>query len=236
MQDLSQSPARQLHGQAAEAREAEQFIQSLTLNDQALFAYDKENDAAGFAEGIGCRSITLRVYAKLHKSKRLLTLAKYQMMAGVEIAREVGPEALVHPLFQLAGLQEALEEFDEATKNYKEAVESVEAAKLGAERPAMVADMKVHLYTCAYKNGDKSALKMAQDAIEELIQAAEPNQFNKDVWLSGGYMRLAEILQTDDAPQAKEYLEKAKEIIDANPKLTLRKKQLIELSSKFFSA
>ena len=119
---------RELHGQAAKLRETEQFIDSLSLSDQSLFAYDVDGDELGFSEGIACRSITLRVYANLNNSKRLLTLAKYEMMAAVDLARQSGRgDALAVPLFQLANLQKELGELSEAVATYKEAVEKIES-------------------------------------------------------------------------------------------------------------
>jgi tetratricopeptide (TPR) repeat protein len=116
-----ESEGRQLHAQAANAREEGRFKESLDFNDKALFAYDAENDTLGFAEGIACRSITLRVYAYEHNNSRgILTLAKYEMMGSVVIARESGnKEALALPLYNLAKLQEDLGEIPEAVASYK---------------------------------------------------------------------------------------------------------------------
>lgn len=229
---LMSTKGRELHAQAAKLRETEQFIDSLSLSDQSLFAYDADGDELGFSEGIACRSITLRVYANLHNSKRLLTLAKYEMMAAVDLARQSGKEdALALPLLSLANLQQALGEFSEAVITYKEAIE----AKLPAshDRTSVRADFRLHLATCEYLNGDKSAKDRALKALEELGNSDEPDKYSKDVWISGGYMKLADALREDEPEAAREYLSKAKEIIDANSDLTLRSKQWTQLSEKF---
>jgi hypothetical protein len=85
---------------------------------------------------------------------------------------------------------------------------------------------------CAYQNGDKSALERAESALHELENADE-QKYEKDVWMSGGYMKIAEAIYPDDAGRAKEYLSKAKQIIDENPDLKLRKLQLEKLEPKF---
>lgn len=226
---------RDLHGQAAKARETEQFIDSLSLSDQSLFAYDADGDELGFSEGIACRSITLRVYANLHSSKRLLTLAKYEMMAAVDLARQSGKaDALAVPLFQLANLQKELREFTEAVATYKEAVEKIESIPPQThDRASVKADFRLHLATCEYLNGDKSAKDRALEALKELESSDESDKYSKDVWVSGGYMHLAEALMSDEPDQAREYLSKAKEIIDANSDLILRSKQWSQLSEKF---
>lgn len=227
-----ENKGRRLHAEAAKAREEERFTESLTFNDDALFAYDADNDALGFSEGIACRSITLRVYANLHDSKRILTLAKYEMMASVDLARQSGvAEALPLPLYNLAQLREDLGEYDDAVKNYDEAVDGMKKNPPETHnRPSVLANMKVHMTTCEYKAGDKTALERAIQALHELVEAEEPNKYNKDVWVSGGYMRLADAIKADNPDEAKGYLAKAKEIIDSNPDLTLRKKQWEKLS------
>lgn len=226
------SKGRILHAKAAKARETEKFIESLTFNDDALFAYDKDNDSLGFSEGIACRSITLRVCAGLHHSKRLLTLAKYEMMASVDLARQSGiAEALPIPLYNLAQILEDLGEYDHALKHYREAVEVMkENPPETHNRPSVLLNMNMHLAVCSYKAGDKKSLQQAKLMLSELEKAHETNKFNKDVWVSGGYMRLAEAIKADNPDVAKDYLTKAKEIIDLNPDLTLRKKQWEKLS------
>lgn len=231
---MQKSNGRTLHAEAARAREEERFTESLTYNDAALFAYDKEKDSLGFSEGLACRSTTLRVYANLHNSKRILTLAKYEMMASVELARQSGAEsALAVPLYNLAQLREDLGELNEAVNDYKEAIRYMQnSPPEDHNRPSVLANMKVHQSVCEYKAGDKSALERAKMAIQELEQVDEASRYNKDVWVSGGYMRLASAIKEDDPNEARLYLAKAKTIIEANPKLTLRMKQWQNLSAR----
>jgi tetratricopeptide (TPR) repeat protein len=226
------SKGRILHAQAAKARETEQFLDSLTYNDDALFAYDVDNDALGFSEGIACRSITLRVYANLHDSTRLLTLAKYEMMASVDLARQSGdPRTLPMPLFNLAQIQEDLGELENALMNYREAVRGMETTPPERHKTAAIlANMRVFLATTEYTNGDTDAIERAKQALTILAESDQENEYNKDVWLSGGYMRMARVLREHDMDEARNYLEKAKEIIDSNPELTLRQKQWEKLN------
>lgn len=230
-----ESDGRRLHAQAVQAREEGQLSQSLDFNNQALFAYDAADDALGFAEDVACRSITLRVYANQHDSKRILTLAKYEMMASVAIARDSGNnEALALPLYNLAQVQEDLGELPEAVSTYKEALDAMQNNPPETHnRSSILANMRVHMTTCEYKAGDKTAVQRAEEALHELENANEPDQYSRDVWISGGYMRMADILRKDDHEKAKTYLQKAREIIDANSALLLRKEQWDKLSSTF---
>ncbi len=231
-----ESKGRKLHSKALGAREKGNFKESLSLNDQALFAYDTDNDSHGFAEGLANRSVTLRVYANLHKnSRRILTFAKYEMIGSVEIARESGDKkALAMPLYNLAQLQEDLDEFDAAVKTYREAIDNIiNNPPDKHNRLSVVANMKVHMTTCEYKAGDKSALARAEKALKDLENSEEESKYNKDVWVSGGYMRLAHALIDSNKDQANIYLQKAKEIIDSNKDLTLRNEQWQMLAKSF---
>ena len=193
-----ESDGRRLHALAAKAREKGEFIESLQYSDQALLAYDNDGDARGFAEGISCRCITLRVYANLHGSTRLLLLAKQEMIGSVEISRENSDRSsLSLPLFNLAQIHEDLLAFDEAIATYKEAISMMELYPSERHhRPSVLANMKVHMTICDYKAGNKNALEDALTAISELEKAEEPDAYSKHVWVSGGYMRLADALRT----------------------------------------
>lgn len=230
-----ESEGRILHRQAAEAREAGMFPKSLDANDRALFAYDAADDSLGFAEGIACRSITLRDYAKERDSRRFLILAKHEMMASVAIARESGDKtALALPLFNLAQLQESLGELPHAVATYKEAVTNMQVNPPERHnRPSVLADMRGHLATCEYKAGDKTALERAEEALQDLAHSEEPDTYAKDVWLSGAHMRIADVLRTDEPEKAKEHLQKAREIIDGNSELKLRHNQWEKLAATF---
>jgi hypothetical protein len=225
-----ETEGRKLHAQAAQAREEGKYIESFNFNDRALFSYDSENDSLGFAEGIACRSLTLRNYANLYESRRLLILAKYEMMASVEIARESGDlTSLALPLYHLGKVQEDLEETSAAVESYQDAVAHMEQNPPESHnRPSVLLDMKISLSAAEYKNGDQEARTRLEGYVHELEQTDEPSQFAKDVWASGGYMKLAQAYK-DDKTKSGEYLAKAKEIADNDPELSERRKQIEQL-------
>jgi tetratricopeptide (TPR) repeat protein len=163
-----------------------------------------------------------------------LILAKFSAMSSVEIAQKSqNPKALAMPLYNLAKAQEDLKEYPEAIATYNKTIDAFMSNPPDQHnRPGVIADIKIHLHVCRYKNGEKEALSDILAAISELEATDEP-KFNKDVWVSGGYMRLAELLKDKDSTKAQEYLQKAKEIIDANPELVLRKGQWEKLAKSF---
>lgn len=173
------------------------------------------------------------------EGRRLRGLAAQARERGepLEALKLSDEAALAIPLERLATVQEELGLLDDAVKSYREAVEKIEsnppAEHKVPERPAIVADFKIHLTTCEYNAGDKSALERAESALLELESHPDIADYNQHVWVSGGHMRIAEMLQSDDPEKAKEHLQKAKEIIDSDPRLTIRLAQWQKLAEKF---
>ncbi|HRN96456.1 MAG TPA: hypothetical protein PLD54_03355 [Candidatus Levybacteria bacterium] len=228
-----ESEGRKLHAQAAQAREAGNTAESLYRGDDALLAYDTADDSAGFAELLADRSITLRNYANQQESesRRLLILAKHEMMASVEIAQEAGdPTALALPMYNYAKVLEDLGEISQAVSSYQEAVTHMEQNPPESHnRPSVLLDMKIHLCAAEAKNGDESAQKRLEELVNQLEQTEEPSQYAKDVWVSGGYMKLAEAFKAYQQ-KSQEYLKKAQTIADGNPELSERRKQIDKLA------
>lgn len=247
-----ESEGRRLHGLAAQARESGYHLKSLQLSDEAMLAYQKDGDILGLAELLADRSIAFRHFFDDTQDRNFLLIAKHEILSGVEIAEASGEkQALALPYFNLAKIYETLGQLPEATDSYQKAVDNLtNNPPENHRRAAIVADFKVHAETCAYKNGDKSALARAETDLQDLEQVPvlsdkdfetagkklDYNQevkYNKDVWSSGGHMRIAEMLKEDDPEKAKEHLQKAKDIIDSNPALKLRLGQWEKLATTF---
>lgn len=225
------SKARQIHQKAADAREKGEFLDALKIIDEAMIVYQEENDKPGFIESQADRTITLRLLSEKTGDKNFLILAKHAAMGSVEIALESGDKTdLALPFLNLARVQETLGEINDAVENYKKAVKNIiENPPTSNNRPGVVADFKIHLATCEYKQGDKLALNRALSAISDL-EASDEDSYNKNVWLSGGLMSLAEVIKSEDINKAKEYLEKAGEIINSDQRLKIRLSQWEKLA------
>ena len=229
-----ESEGRKIHGLAAKAREDGQHFEALKLHDEAILAYGRDEDTLGQAEVLADRSLVFRHLYQESNNRNFLILAKHEMMASVEMAEISGnKQALALPYFNLAKVQEDLEQLKDAKASYQKAVENqTNNPAAQHDRPAVLSDMKAHLATCEYRLRDKSALERALQAVFELENSDEV-KYNKDVWLSGAHMRIAQMLKENDPQKAKEHLQKAKEIIDANPDLKLRKAQWEKLAENF---
>ena len=215
--------ARTLHGLAEQARETGQLELALLIIDKAMIEYQNEGDMTGMAEVLASRSLTLRHLADKTGEKAFRQLAVAEMRAAVEIA----PGVMTY--YNLAKVEEDLGNLDAALVAYKEAVRLMETnPPKEHNRPAVLCDIKAHMGVCELRNGDKSAEARIVSELEKLADCDEP-RYNKDVWISGGFLSLAELTGKQ------EYLEKAGAIIEANPELTLRKGQLEKLKERLLS-
>lgn len=229
--------ARQIHAQVEHTREAGDFWGSIKLASDAIKAYLDEKDKLGLSEVHGSISLAYRHLYLETNNRDFLILAEGSATTGIEIAKTNNIlTAIALPTFNLAKVQEEMKEFGEASDTYQDAVDAFQQnPPKEHNRPGVIADMKVHLYTCQYKAGDKAALPKALTALEDLEKSDEKtvSKYNYDVWMSGGHMRIAEMLMTDDKDLAKKHLDEAEKIINGNSDLKLRKGQWEKLAQSF---
>jgi len=223
---MSSERGRKVHGEAERARERGESLEALKIYDEATLVYQEDGDMLGLAEVQSARQLT---FGHLHDKTGdsvFLILGKYAAMSAVEIAEKYGePESLALPYERLGQAHEALGELDQAIEYYKKAVEASKSLSEFHDNNSVRAEIRSRLATAELKNGDESALERALKTIDE-INEKEVGKYVRDVWVSGVYMRIAE------ATNSKEYLEKAKEIVNKNEELELRKRQLEKLSEK----
>ncbi|OGK16732.1 hypothetical protein A2690_04920 [Candidatus Roizmanbacteria bacterium RIFCSPHIGHO2_01_FULL_39_12b] len=224
--DLSRG--RQLHKQALDAQESGNFEEALKLIDSAMIAYANDNDDSSFAEAHAMRYLTLNHLYQQLGFKGWQVSAKFTVEAGVELARQSGDKkTLGITLFHLAKTLEDLSELDEASKLYKESLNNLSGDEANIE------NIKNHMEVCAYKAGDIQAIDRAEADLNKLLEVGDDLEYNHQVWISGGYLRIANALRERDRVKAKEFLDKARVYIDAHPDLKLRKEQLVKLESLF---
>ena len=226
---------REIHGTAEHAREAGNFLTALQLSEEAFLAYQEEHDLFGMGDILASRSITFRLLFETSKDISFLLRAKHDAMTGVELTRTSSEKSdLIMPLYRLGQVQEELEELSEACNSYKESVEIFENfPPKEHNRPAVLNDMKVRMYVCEYKSGNEDALASAENALLNLENDPEEARYTKDVWASGGHMKLAEALKDKDLERAQKHLQKAKQIIDMNADLKIRKVQWEKMAASF---
>ncbi|GEM_PF-691037 len=225
---------REIHADVEHTREASDFWGSIKLSLDAIKTYQEEKDYLGLSEVHGSVSLAYRHLYRQTKDINFLVLAEGAATTGIEIAKINNiKEAVTMPTFNLAKVQEELNQLGEAAETYQDAVDAFTShSPKFHNRTGVLADIKIHLYTCQYKAGDKSGLPKALDAITELEKSNEKtvSKYNYDVWLSGAHMKIAEMLKDDNKELAKKHLDEAKKIIDSNPELKIRKQQWEELA------
>jgi len=227
--------ARQIHEIALEAQEKGDFIKALQLEVQAMVLYQKAGDQKGFAEIQAMFFLTYRHLYEQTGDEGYLSLAKHAAMVSVELAQKSGDKtALAIPYFNLAKAQETLGQDKEALETFREAVDNILNNPPDThDKEAVKLDFQIHLFTAEIKNGNSSFKEKALSALKKLETAQGTTDYERGVWLSGGYMRLAACLKETEPEQAKKYLQKAKEIIDQDARLNLRLKQWEKLAKSF---
>jgi len=226
--------ARKLHSHEEQEREKGNFVEALKLAAEAKVAYLEVGAKDKFAEVLASESLIFRHLFDRTGKREYLISAKMAVQTSVELAKELGDEtAMAIPVFNLAKIFELMGDNANAIKSYREAVEWLAKAPPAAHnRPAVVNDFSLHLAVAELRGGDQTARERALKAINLLETDQVEIPFTRDVWASGGYMKLAEIVNATNKAEAMEYLDKAKKIIDVNPELVLRKEQWQKLAEK----
>jgi tetratricopeptide (TPR) repeat protein len=228
---------RDIHAKVENLRESGNFWESIKLAQDAVRTYYSEKDYSGLVDIQGSISLAYGHLYQKTKDKIFLIYAQGSAELGVKIAKEAGLNTiLARPIFNLAKVEEDLGDYAKAAKFYQEAVEIFKKyPQKEHNRPGVLADMKIHMETCKYKAGDKGALQRSLEAIDELENSDEKeiSKYNFDVWLSGGHMRIAQMLKDADPQTAKKTFVSGKRNNQRNPELKLRAEQWKELSSAF---
>ena len=141
-------------------------------------------------------------------------------MPLLRLAGRICPETELHSNANCFDAR-AIENYQQALDNYPQ-----EEAEKG--------DFQYHLGEAQYKSGDK--INGKQNLIDgiKLIEKYQDgtDSFLIHVWTSGGYMRKAECLYSDFPNESQQAFIKAKDIINSDDRLVIRKRQLIEIEEK----
>ena len=115
-------------------------------------------------------------------------------------------------------------------KDYAQAVEFYRQAigAMPAGHEAQKGDWLAHLGKAEYWAGQKEAgLKDTLDGIELIKKHMhELDSYTTNVWLSGGYLRLADTLKSNDKAASDRYLAEARKIIESDQTQIMRRKNL----------
>lgn len=225
--------AREIHHHAELAREKDQdFIRSLELTDQALVIYLQEGNLSGAAEVQCSRFITFKHLYSQNPSPAYDAMARHAVLTAVEISNsQDNPTALAIPYFSTGKYYEEFpKDFSQAVTWYSKAVDAITSSPPPTnDREAVKVDFRIHLAFAQGMSGDQQSLSTLE-SLAQILSTLDEDQYNRDVWVSGAYMRLARLAHNFQLPEKVTiYLNEADQVANANPELTLRRRQLSQL-------
>ena len=226
---------RDLLKQALDTQESGDFLKALQLENEALIEFQKAGDYLGMAEVTVLHSKTFKHLFQATNDKNFLILARSEARAAVEICEKSGiPNDSAIPYFVLAQMHEALEELPQALDAYKKCLTiQPHAPETSHNRQSVKADIEGHYALCSYKAGQTNAIDIALQALDELEKSKDATTHERNTWLSGAHMRIALMYKDVDVQKSQQHLSQAEDIINTDPELILRKRQLEKLRNEF---
>jgi tetratricopeptide (TPR) repeat protein len=233
---MSLEKAKQLHQQAEQARENQQYAEALGLYGQALIHYAEADSLVGVSEVHASLAITMRhlvnrtsdeVMKKLWIKEGDLHISMSLEAAKLLMTKGDGT-GLPMAYFNAAKFYELKGELPQAIELFEQALGWMKKAPPEQHnRPAVLTDFSLKLALAKFAAGDQQSLGTALTAIAELeADTGLDSDYNTKVWVSGGYLKLATILARQDKEKALTFLDKAKNIIDSDERLKVRKEDL----------
>jgi tetratricopeptide (TPR) repeat protein len=231
---MKESEGRQIHAEAVHALEHEQdLVKGLALVERATIVYIAAKDYQGAGEIQGVRMSIFKRYYRQTQDPVFLDIILQAANDAVHISKRTGDER------DLAIPKRDLGKAYIEAERYADAVEPlVDSLNILRNNPpqrfdwdAVRAEVQAHLGFTQYMAGDKDAGRTNLDEAIEILKKEE-RSYEVDVWLSGAYMRGAQMLQSDEPATTTEYMQMAQEIIDSNPELKPRKEDWEKLNER----
>jgi len=227
---LNKLSGKKLRTKGEKLREDEKYFDALNVLNQAIVKCQEESDHTTLVDVFKDITLTWKHLFLLTKDKAYAALAQKSAETMLSICQEFElKEKLSTSYFRLGETAMVIDNYKKAINYYKKALK-VYVGKLSEK-----GDYRYHLGEVLYKNGEKKEGKKAMiKGLEEIRRGAhEWDPFYIHVWESGVHIRLAELLRNDEPREAREHLEKAREIAKADPKLVIRRRQVEELAKSF---
>ncbi len=161
--------------------------------------------------------------------------AKTDAEKAINVAEQSdSPGDLMLPYRDLAKILVEFKNYAEAANLFEQSMQIMDQDPPERhDRDAVRAEIRAHLGFAQYMAGDlvggKNNLTAAIDTLQQ-----QDRSYEVDVWLSGAYMRGAQMLQTQEPDTSKEYMTRAKEIIDTNEQLVDRKSDWGKLNQQLW--
>lgn len=224
------SLGRELLQKALTSTEQQDYIQALKYTDEALIAFQQANDIDGFAETWSARFHTFKHLYQSTQWQPYAVSALNAAQTGVSIAEQANQTTSYGITYiNLAKAYDLLGEVSKAIETYQKAIQYLPQSPTH-NRPAVIADTQSHLDALLLAQGDQAAEDRILANIELIRNAKDISAYERDVWISGAYLRMVKVFQKTDSTKAQNYLTKAKSVIENNPELVIRKDQIQKIT------
>lgn len=222
VEESTASPTDMLR-QADTLREQGHTLKALSFYDQALDLFQKRQDYNGVVGALNGQFIAWkhRFYETLDPLYSYFVMQKAQAIKYV-----VDKHALKNRLplvqYQLGNAYILFEQYVPAAQALAKAVDIYPSDN--AEKGDWMAHHGYALYLSGKKPQGKAKILEGIEQIQS--HASSTDAFHRDVWLSGAYRRLSELLEEDDPKSSQLYFKKAETIVNSNPALVIRSRQM----------
>lgn len=203
---------------------------AIALYTTARAAFEQERDNAGYVHSYCDEALARKhLWQKTGDHRQLELFRSIAEKMLEECGKRNVTDKLPTAHFVLASALTEAGEHEQSVIHYREAVQRFQGPD--AER----GDWRGHLGAALYRSGQKDAgLSAMLAGIHEVREGEKDlgDPFRINVWLSGAYMRLAEVTAADDRKQAMEYLQQATGIVQSDERLVVRRQQLEKLRQR----
>lgn len=211
---------KELHQQAEDLREQDKLLEALKLYEEVIYKYQQENNYSGIVETLGGRCLTYKHLFLLKNDFVFLNLAYYSAKSSLKIAKHYKIIDKIYRCYFRLGEMEMLKKNYLKAQNYYQ-----KALSKYPKEESEKGDFQYHLGEAQYLNGDmETGLKNILSGLDLIRNYSfQSDPFLIHVWESGCLMKLFTF--TKD----KKYLNEAQKIIDSDPRLIIRRRQITKL-------
>ena len=215
---------KKLHEQAENLREQDKLQDALKLYEEVSIKYQKEENYSGLVEALGGRCLTYKHLFLSSHDFSFAIIAKHDALSSLEIAEKFNLKDKLYRCYFRLGEMEIL------FKNYKKAIVYYQKSiSLYPSDDAEKGDFIYHLGEAQCLKGDtKNGLENLSLGLIKIRQFRDStDSFLINVWESGCLKTL--FVFTKDI----NFLNDAQKIIDSDPRLIIRRRQIAELFKNY---
>lgn len=204
-------------------REEGKSLNAIDVYNQAIVRYQEDKDYANMLDALTGRLLSWKHLFYKTEDRIYAIFVKKEVEEMLEIAKEhnlIGRLYLIHFLNGTSAI--LLKDYSSAEIEFNHAVERYPSEN--AEKGDWIAHLGDAMYRNGKKKEGKNILLKGVSMIKE--NSSQIDSFLFNVWVSGAYLRLAKLLKADNPEESQLYLNQAKEIIDSDKRLVIRRQQL----------